>query len=159
MPFYTIHCDRKRGKEQISAKLAHVHADTFGGDADAVRVEFNSHRSFVGGTDVGVKRFGGLKRKVESFFGAIRLEMTDYIVVQMAFRESPLPEVWQEYCRKVAELYGDANISIYLQKLEMEVEFGNLVSLAGLESKESTKRSDPPACIDHVEEDVIEKTW
>lgn len=38
MPFYTIHCNSKKNKEEFSTKLAQFHAETFGGDAIAVRV-------------------------------------------------------------------------------------------------------------------------
>jgi hypothetical protein len=43
MPFYTIHCSHgswtKKG-EQFSEKLAHLHAQTFGTDWRAVRIEY-----------------------------------------------------------------------------------------------------------------------
>lgn len=176
MPLYKIHCYKKKNKEEFSTKLANLHAQTFGGDPTFIRTEFNSHRSSDDGNDVGVRRFvsksnlvthfhsrslskandlptkGGLKRKAEGLFGAEKLKLTDYIVVHMAFKESPHPEVWQGYCRKVVELYGDTNISIYLQKLEMEVELGNLVPAVGLERREGAKRPAPPAYDDHVAE-------
>ncbi|KAE9969395.1 hypothetical protein BLS_005388 [Venturia inaequalis] len=139
MPFYTIHCAKKKKKEEFSIKLVQFHAQTFGGDANTIRVEFNSLRSSMNGDDVGVRRCGGLKPKAKGLFGREKLILSDYIVVQMAFKESPHPELWQEYCRKVAELYGNTNISIYLQKLEMEVEFGNFVPAGGLERREGAK--------------------
>jgi hypothetical protein len=54
-------------------------------------------------------------------------------VAHINFKDSP--EVWQDYCRKVAQLYGDRDMSIYLQKLEMEFELGNLVPAVSLEKK------------------------
>ena len=45
---------------------------------------------------------------------------TDYIVAQIDFRGSA--EEWQDYCRKIVQLWRTGLRSIYLQRLEFEFE-------------------------------------
>lgn len=73
MPFYTIHCAKKKKKEEFSIKLVQFHAQTFGGDANTIRVEFNSLRSSMNGDDVGVRRCVSILFNIPSIFNSVRL--------------------------------------------------------------------------------------
>ena len=57
MPFYTVHCNfgSYKKREGFAEKLAHLHAQTFGTDWRAVRVEF-----LVSPTEGVIRRFVSL---------------------------------------------------------------------------------------------------
>jgi hypothetical protein len=78
---------------------------------------------------------------------------SEYIVAHVNFKDSP--DIWQDYCRNVAQLYGDPAMSIYLQKLEMEFELGSLVPAVSLQKKPLPtlpSSSAPPAYGEQIKE-------
>jgi hypothetical protein len=79
-------------------------------------------------TDICSPKQGGYNFKPKKgLFGYIKA--TDYMVAQVAFHGNP--EVWQDFCIKASKLYGKYPPlqSIYLQKLDLEFEFGGLIDV------------------------------
>lgn len=54
----------------------------------------------------------------KGIFGVDKL--TGYMVAQLDYKGTP--EQWQDYCRRIVQLWGPDLGSIYLQRLELEFE-------------------------------------
>ncbi|KAI9743872.1 MAG: hypothetical protein M1818_002606 [Claussenomyces sp. TS43310] len=123
MPIYTIHT-RERDTEKLYAfasDLAKLHARTFDVDPQSVRMEFLLPSA--GPSEI--HRWGGYGfRPKKGIFSPA--STSDYIVAHVNFYGPP--ELWRDFCRRVSKLYGPALASIYLHRLNLEFEAGDLVS-------------------------------
>ncbi|KAJ6451928.1 hypothetical protein C8R45DRAFT_1124309 [Mycena sanguinolenta] len=101
-------------KEDFFKALAALHAETFHSDPAAVRVEF-----VVGPCEGTRFRYGGYGFKpAKGMFGSDRT--TAHLVAQIIWNGSA--EEWEEYCRKIAKLWGQQLRTIVLQRVEWEFE-------------------------------------
>jgi hypothetical protein len=100
-------------------------------------------------SDICSPKQGGYNHKIKKgVFGYHK--PSDYMLAQIAFHGKP--EVWQDFCVRATRLYGTSPPlqSIYLQKLDLEFEFGGLIDVKPevnlqVEGSSSAMASPPPA--------------
>ncbi|KAF7349898.1 Pc21g10480 protein [Mycena venus] len=117
MPIYTLNTrKRKNGfqEESFVKALTALHAETFHSDPAAVRVEF-----VIGPMEATRYRYGGYGVKPGTP-GSGTDKATAHLVAQVVWNGSG--EEWQEYCRKIVQLWGPDLRTIVLQRVEWEFE-------------------------------------